>query len=107
MKVTLVLSFCLLCALGAFGQVAGAVIPPMMNSVGNFTSHPMHASQGQLATEQNLLGESTVTWAQGERPLWEFAHPEAQDRPLGDIARELRKEHLAAKKANAVHENQP
>ena len=42
--------------------------------------------------------------AQGEMPLWE-AVPERREIPLGDAARELKKEHANVKKARKVWEN--
>lgn len=103
------LVLCVACASVTWGQ----------NVVGNSTgqsaissepqpivmmTHPQHASAKPMASEQSLLGSSTYTYAQGERPLWEVA-PVKKVTPLGDAARDLRKEHLGAKKASKVFEN--
>jgi hypothetical protein len=70
--------------------------------------NPMHAETRPLATEHPLVGggPSTYTIAQGERPLWEFGPISEPTRPLGDIAREYRKEKQSAKKAEVVLEKQ-
>jgi hypothetical protein len=44
-----------------------------------------------------------VTMAQGEMPVWEIFRPE-NETPLGDAARDYRKEHAAAQKARIVWE---
>jgi hypothetical protein len=100
MKTTLFL-LCLLCATAALGQsfAPGALnneIQPLQ-----MMSHPAHASQHAMLPEQSLLDGSTYAYEQGERPLWEFA-PVSHAIPLGDVARILRQEHLAAKKADFV-----
>jgi len=66
--------------------------------------NPAHASQHEMAQEQNILEHSGYTYAQGERPLWEFG-PVSQPVPLGDSARALRKQHEAAKKSEIVWQN--
>jgi hypothetical protein len=60
-----------------------------------------------MATEQFLVGgsTSTYTYAQGERPLWEFGSV-VEPTPLGDVARAYRREKLGAKKAQKVFEKQ-
>lgn len=102
MKITLFLAI-LLCATTAFAQASASA--PTMQSF-QVSSHPEHASPQPLATEQNLLsGFGSVYMAQGERPLWEFA-PVTHAVPLGDTARNLKKDHEAtAKKARVVWEN--
>ncbi len=59
-----------------------------------------------MAIETSLVGGGTYTYAQGERPLWEFGSPLPEPTPLGDIARANRKEKQAAKKAEIVLEKQ-
>ncbi len=96
---------CFLCATAALGQSASAVA--VLNSqpqVVQLPSHPEHASQQPMAREQSLLAGSGYVYAQGERPLWEAA-PVSRAVPLGDVARILRKEHAAAKKADIVWTN--
>lgn len=104
MKTTL-LVMTILCSAAAFGQAAGAVsneAHPIQ-----IMGHPQHASQGTMGTERSLVGggPSTYTYAQGERPLWEFGEV-TQETPLGDVARSVRKEKLTAKKAEIIFEKQ-
>ena len=93
------------CATAAFGQVGGAI--PAQVQPFHISENPQHASPHALATEQPLIGAGgdTYSYAQGERPLWEFG-PVSQPVPLGDIARAVRKEKLVAKKAQRVLEKQ-
>ncbi|HUJ95958.1 MAG TPA: hypothetical protein VLW84_11880 [Terriglobales bacterium] len=102
MKITLLISLCLLFATAAFGQVGSAI--SSQPQILELPSHPQHASQQLPAREQSLFERSSVTWAQGERPLWEVA-PAIKVVPLGDIARMLKKEHATAKKAQIIWEN--
>jgi hypothetical protein len=44
--------------------------------------------------------------AHGERPLWEFGPVSEPERPLGDVAREVRKEKQVARKAEITLEKQ-
>ena len=86
MKNTLFALFFLFCVASAFGQTSAPVLPnvsaPMIMS-----EHPQHASQHDMAQEQSLFGsDKRVT-------------------PLGDIARSLRREHEAARKAEIIWEN--
>lgn len=100
MKTTLFL-LCLLCTTAALGQSFSA--SALSNEIQplQMVSHPFRASQHEMAQQQNLLDNSSYSYAQGERPLWEVA-PVRQAMPLGDVARMFRKEHEAAKKANFV-----
>lgn len=104
MKATLFALF-LLSASAAFGQTASGV-SALSNepTVFRMTSHSERAAYSQLGHEQNLSESSTITIAQGERPLWEVA-PVHVEVPLGDIARALREEHAKVKKADFVREN--
>ena len=97
MKITLLVLF-ILCAAAAFGQTA-PVLPNQVQMV-VIPEHVAHASQHEMAREQALVGggSDTYTYAQGERPLWEFG-PVSQPVPLGDIARAYRREKLGIKKA--------
>jgi len=63
--------------------------------------HPQHADQGTPRPEVSLLGNNAVTYAQGERPLWEFGSDKVEP-SLGDVARAYRKEHAVAEKAVRV-----
>ena len=104
MKTTLFVLL-ILCTVSAMGQ-AGVGVTSGEASGLSIPGHPAHASQHDLATEQSLLGTaSPYSFAQGERPLWEFG-PVSQPTPLGDIARAYRKEKQAAKKAEIVFEKQ-
>jgi hypothetical protein len=104
MKITLSLLFLLVTA-SAFGQVAGVI-----SSEAHMTQipdHPQHAEQHALACEHSLVGGGAITYAQGERPLWEFGPVTQQPpTPLGDVARAVRKEKLALKKAEFVLDKQ-
>jgi hypothetical protein len=106
MKITLFVLF-LFATAAAFGQAGGALSnQPQITSI---PDHPLHAEQVAMASEHPLVGGSgaeTYTYAQGERPLWEFGSPLPEPTPLGDVARAFRKEKLAAKKAATVLEKQ-
>jgi hypothetical protein len=93
------LVFCILFATAAFGQSGmGAAALSAEPQVIQMCSHPQHAAQRPMATEQTLLESSQYTHAQGIRPLWEVGALSAEV-PLGDIARVLRKERETGKKA--------
>jgi hypothetical protein len=97
MKIT-VFALCFMCATAAFGQMSALSnqAQPLV-----MLDHPLRASQHSMADEQTLLTTCGFNYAQGERPLWEFATTHVSV-PLGDLARELKKEHLTAKKAEKV-----
>ncbi len=99
MKTTLFV-LCLLCATAAFGQSVGGVMSAEPQ-VFHPPDHAQRAAYQALAPEQNVMGNSNYYYEQGERPLWEV-QPAARVVPLGDIARMLRKEHEAAKKAEFI-----
>ena len=105
MKTTLLVGM-LLGASAAFGQSAAVLsnVPQVLR----MAEHPMHAEVTQMACERPLVGggPNTYTVAQGERPLWEFGPVSHPERPLGDVARDLRKEKQSAKKAEIVLEKQ-
>jgi len=105
MMKTLLCAAFVLAATAAFGQTA-TVIPSQAYPT-YVPDHPQHASQQSMAMEQSILETNCSVSAHGERPLWEFASPRVE-RPLGDIARELRRQRdfLVAKKASSVVENQ-
>ena len=104
MKTTLFVLF-IFSAAAAFGQAAPVLSNQSM--VLQLPEHPQHASVHEMATEQPLVGGSpaSYTYAQGERPLWEFG-PVSEPVPLGDVARAYRKEKLTMKKAEIVFEKQ-
>jgi hypothetical protein len=103
MKTVLFVMF-VLCASSAFGQAAASASVSAQPTIYSFESHAEHASRQPLAKEQDLNGGVVFTYAQGERPLWEFATP-THEVPLGDSARMLRQEHSTAKKAAKCWQN--
>ena len=105
MKTTILICM-ILCAASAFGQTGVAVLSNQPLIL-HMPEHPVHAEQHSMARETPLVGggESSMAYAQGERPLWEFG-PFSVPVPLGDIARQVRKEKLSAKKAEFVFEKQ-
>jgi hypothetical protein len=103
MKTTFVVLFTL-CAVSAFGQSVSGSLSSQV-SVFQIPDHPQHAYMHEMGVEQSLVGGGSYTYAQGERPLWEFGEVSHQT-PLGDIARAYRKEKQTAKKAEIVFEKQ-
>jgi hypothetical protein len=97
---SVLLTLCVLCATAAFGQTGAAPLQSLQ-----FASHQMTAAPQGLAQEQSLFGNSSVTVAHGELPLWEVA-PKTHETPLGDAAREQKKLHASDKKAKKVWDNQ-
>lgn len=91
----------------AWGQTAAAVLSNQPQ-VFRMTEHPMHADAMPMACEHPLVGggPDTYTIAHGERPLWEFGPFSAPERPLGDIARENRRQKQSARKAELTLEKQ-
>jgi hypothetical protein len=102
MKTTLIALF-LFCAVSAFGQVAGSISSTAQPQ--SVPEHPLHADIHAMATEQSLVGGGSYTYAQGERPVWEFGEI-VHEPALGDVARAYRKEKSTAKKAEIVFEKQ-
>jgi hypothetical protein len=101
MKMTLCVMF-LICTTAAFAQNA-----PVLNNQPSGTQiadHVMHAYQHDMAQSQNLLEHSDYSYAQGERPLWEFGPVGPPPVPLGDLARAARKAHALDKKAQIIWE---
>ena len=103
MKTTIfaVCFLCFLCATtAAFGQnTVNSEIQPL-----RMADHPQHAAQHEMAAEANLFGASPYSYAKGEVPLAELASP-IYHTPLGDIAREYKKEHANQPKASKTMEN--
>lgn len=100
-----VLVFCVLCASAALAQAGPALSTLSAEpSIPSFFSHQQTATAQPLAQSKSLLGTSTYTHAQGERPLWEVAE-ETVPVPLGDSARLLREEHAQRKKAKIIWQN--
>lgn len=103
MKITLTALLILLFSAVAFGQ-NGSVLQSQPYPV-VIPDHPLHAAQGSMAREDYLVGGGTYSFAEGERPLWEFG-PVSEPVPLGDVARAFRKEKVNAKKSAIVFEKQ-
>jgi len=107
MKITIIVLFILCAGLwtgSAFGQAGVSTLsnqPQVLES----PSHPQHAEIHSMATETPLVGGGGYSYAQGERPLWEFG-PVSEPTPLGDVARAFRMEKQSAKKAEFVLEKQ-
>lgn len=91
-------------AVAASAQNIGPSISSSRPQMLTLSDNPQHASQVDLAPEHDLLEHGGSHSAHGERPLWEFM-PEPVVTPLGDIAREYRKEHEAAQKAVLIWVN--
>jgi hypothetical protein len=105
MKKTLFVLFLFLCASAAFGQGnIGGYSRSTQVQVYGFESNPAHASYAALSPEVSVLSGNNYAVAQGERPASDFPHAEAQS--LGEIARQLRKQHELAKKSPIVYVNQ-
>jgi hypothetical protein len=92
------------CDSGFRPSIAGASVLSAQPVAIVVASHPGHATQQNMLSEQSLLGTSTNISAHGERPLWEFG-PKKVAGPLGDIARAYRKDKEVTKKSAIVVEN--
>lgn len=102
---TLLLAFvCVAASVGAAAQSYGGGAMNAQPQMLVMPDYTQHASQTPLATSQDLLEHSGSSSAHGEVPLWEAMEP-APVTPLGDLARELRKEHAVARKAVKVWTN--
>jgi hypothetical protein len=97
-------AFLVLCLLltAAFGQHVGVTVSNEPQPY-HAPSHPQHATVQALAVEHYVLGGTSYTSTQGERPIWELPQPLTQS--LGETARILRKEHAKLKKARFLFEN--
>jgi hypothetical protein len=103
MKTTLAALLLLFCATMAFGQTGGSTLVAPNASNFQITDHPTRAISTAMPMEQNLLGTNSLTSSSGEMPLWE-APSMTHEVPLGDTARELKKQHDAAPKARLTLE---
>jgi hypothetical protein len=97
---TTIFAFCFLCATAAFGQTANILTNNPQPLI--FPEHPQHASEHAMAQESNLLGCSAYSYAQGERPLWEFGSVKPQEVSLGEVARAYRNGHVIDRKPSKV-----
>ena len=101
-KTLLVLSLFMTTA--AFAQYGGGGYISSQPQIYHAPDHPAHAGFEPMATEQNVYPSNTYTLAVGDRPASDFPH--AASPSLGDIARELKKEHALVKKSDTVWVNQ-
>jgi hypothetical protein len=97
---TTIFAFCLLCATAAFGQSANVLSGYPQPLV--LADHPLHASEHAMAQESSLLGSSAYSYAQGERPLWEFGTDKPREVSLGEVARAYRNGHVIDRKPSKV-----
>lgn len=102
MKKILLMIACLLLTSAAFGQYVVNHIDSQPQ-VYHAPEHPQHAAYAPIAEEHGIVGGGGVSFAQGERPVSDF--PQMAAPPLGDAARELKKQHARLKKARFVWEN--
>lgn len=100
------LAVCIFGHVGAAGQVVNGYWLNGQPQMLVMPDHPQHASQTPLAPEQDLRERSTYTYAQGERPTWEFM-PVPNFVPIAELARTFRDEHVMAKKAVVVWNDEP
>jgi hypothetical protein len=102
---TLLFVACVFCAASAFGQSSSCL--GVMNNqptVLHVDSHPQRARQANMGMQESLLETSSNSAGKGTRPLWEFSTGQEPE-PLGNIAREFRKQRITAKKAEVVWSN--
>lgn len=102
MKKVLLMAVCLILTNAAFGQYFSSRLDSQPQ-VYHVPEHPQHAGYTSLGQGVGIVGGGSVNFAQGERPVSDF--PQAAAKPLGDAARELKKEHAALKKSRFVWEN--
>jgi hypothetical protein len=93
----------LLSTSAAFGQYGANHIDSQPQIV-HIPDHPEHASYAPMAGEHSILGGGNFAFGQGERPASDF--PQMAAVPLGDVARELKRQHARVKKAHVLWENQ-
>jgi len=100
------LVLCIFSAVGAAGQVSGGVMnaEPQMFEM---PDHPQQASQQGMGQARDIMERTVSVSTHGEKPMWEAMQeaPATAVTPLGDAAREIRKEHALAKKASVVWMN--
>jgi|HubBroStandDraft_6_1064221.scaffolds.fasta_scaffold435280_2 hypothetical protein len=106
MKMTLfVLSLFVFMTTAAFAQYGGAGgYISAQPQIYEPPDHPQHAGFVALGTGSSIYPGTSYTSAQGDRPASDF--PQVASPSLGDIARELKKEHASVKKAPIVWINQ-
>jgi hypothetical protein len=88
----------------AFAQNVGGGYISAQPQIYHAPDHPEHAAFAPMATEQNVYPGNSYTFGEGDRPASDFPH--AASPSLGDIARELKKEHALVRKSDTVWVNQ-
>jgi hypothetical protein len=101
---TTLFALCLFSATAAFAQYGAASYISNEPRAYDFVSHPAHAAYAPLSEERGIVGGTSYTSAQGERPFSDF--PQAAPVPLGTYAREIKKQHAQLKKSPVVWINQ-
>ncbi|MFZ3341374.1 MAG: hypothetical protein WA609_03220 [Terriglobales bacterium] len=101
-KTLLILSLFMTTA--AFAQYVGGGYISAQPQIYHAPEHPAHAGFAPMAAAQNIYPGTSYTFAEGDRPASDF--PQAASPSLGDIARELKKEHALVKKSPIVWVNQ-
>jgi len=94
--VVLLVIFLFLAAMSAQGQAVGSSVQPVTGPTYSVPDHPQHASYTPMRAETSLLG-STITVAQGERPMSDFPADAVYVKPLGTVAKEYREEKFATR----------
>jgi hypothetical protein len=89
-------------ASAAFGQYSVNHLENQPN-VFHPAEHPATAFYSHLAGERSIVGGGGTDYARGDRPASDF--PQMAVVPLGDAARELKKQHAQVKKARIIWEN--
>ncbi len=104
MKYALVILMLVLFSVLCFGQRVGSISSEAQPIY--MPDHPRHADYTALKSERSLLGNNTTGTEHGEQLMWEAQGQKPRyERPLGDVAREVRKEHALVEKARVIWEN--
>src|SRR3979411_482248 len=83
---------CLLSTSAAFAQyLAGSFFITHAPQSYHMASHTANPANAPMTQEKNVLGATSYSAAQGERPASDFPHAEGVS--LGAAARELRQQH--------------
>jgi hypothetical protein len=93
----------LLLGTAAFGQYGSSVSSSAMTSTFSAPDHAWRATRHGLGIEYDLRESSGITMGQGELPAWEIPGL-GYETPLGDAARDYRKEHASALRAHLMWE---
>jgi len=105
MKKTLLVLSVFVLTTAAFAQYGGGVgYTSSEPQVFHAPEHPQHAAFATMRSETSIYPGTSYVSAQGDRPASDF--PQAASASLGDIARELKKQHEQVKKSAIVWINQ-